>query len=278
MDPANHCTDPYARPAGLDTAFAASDGPGEPCLQPQDAALPTYCVLGRTKRPTRTVAVVGNSHAWRLVPALSLYAQQHGWQIVVAARIDCLGLMTTSVASDGASPSCLRWSAAVQRHLLAMPHLDAVVFAGYRYADAFTVGRQPTAQQERGREQQVLAFWSALARHGTRALVTDDVPGTRPVDTPTCIDRTRGDDPCSVPRSDVVASNPITDLADANPRLAAHVPLTQYFCDAQRCHALIGGVVVYFDSHHLTTSYSRSLARYLGDAVAAAMGSRSARP
>lgn len=272
MDPANHCSAPYARPAGLDTAFAASDGPGEACLQQNDASVPTYCVLGPTKRPSRIVAVVGNSHAWRLVPALTLYAEQHGWQIVVAARIDCLGLMTTSVASDGASPSCLRWSAAVQRHLLTMPHLDAVVFAGYRYTDAFTVGKRPSAQQERERQQQVLAFWSALAKHGTRAVVTDDVPGTRPVDTPTCIDRSRGDDPCSVPRSDVVAANPITDLADANPRLATHVQLTQYFCDAQRCHALIGGVVVYFDSHHLTTSYSRSLARYLGDAVAAAMG------
>ena len=75
-----------------------------------------------------------------------------------------------------------------------------------------------------------------------------------------------------------MGSNPITDLADANPRLAAHVRLTQYFCDAQRCHALIGGVVVYFDSHHLTTSYSRSLARYLGDAVAAAIGTGRAAP
>jgi hypothetical protein len=69
----------------------------------------------------------------------------------------------------------------------------------------------------------------------------------------------------------VITSNPITSLAQANPQLATYLPLTQYFCDASRCHALIGGVVVYFDSHHLTTPYSRSLARYLGDALAAAM-------
>jgi hypothetical protein len=54
------------------------------------------------------------------------------------------------------------------------------------------------------------------------------------------------------------------ELAQRNPELASYLPLTQFFCDATKCHALIGGVVVYFDSHHLTTTFSRSLAGYLG--------------
>jgi hypothetical protein len=51
-------------------------------------------------------------------------------------------------------------------------------------------------------------------------------------------------------------------------------PLSQFFCDAARCHAVIGGEVVYYDAHHLTTTYSRSLAPYLGAAVESALVSR----
>lgn len=39
--------------------------------------------------------------------------------------------------------------------------------------------------------------------------------------------------------------------------------LTDKFCVAGTCHALIGGVVVYFDSSHITSTYSRALAPYI---------------
>ena len=42
------------------------------------------------------------------------------------------------------------------------------------------------------------------------------------------------------------------------------VDTTLYFCDTGFCHALIGGVVVYFDDHHLTATYAVTLARIIG--------------
>ena len=48
--------------------------------------------------------------------------------------------------------------------------------------------------------------------------------------------------------------------------------LLPYVCDADTCHTVIGGLVVYFDDHHLTASFSRSLAPYLGAAVQEALG------
>jgi len=42
-----------------------------------------------------------------------------------------------------------------------------------------------------------------------------------------------------------------------------------YGVGSRQCHALIGGVVaVSFDSHYLTRTYSRSLARYLAHDMA----------
>ncbi|HET6818552.1 MAG TPA: acyltransferase family protein [Mycobacteriales bacterium] len=280
MVPANHCPRPFARPAHLDTEFAATDGHGDPCLQSYDAATPDFCTLGRKSSPRATIAIVGNSHAWRLVPALQLYGQRHGWQILVATRINCLGLITTPVVNGtGASPNCLNWSRLVLQRLLSTPHLDAVVFPSYRYADQFLEGMNGSATAVAATRQRVLATWSRLVAHGIRVIVPGDVPGMRPVIDPQCLAQSRTRyDPCAVRRSSVVRPNITFSLALAHPELATAIPLTQYFCDQVKCHALIGGVVVYFDSHHLTSTYSRSLARYLGAAVASALSAPGARP
>jgi hypothetical protein len=103
-------------------------------------------------------------------------------------------------------------------------------------------------------------------------LVLQDVPGVRPQLDPDCIAQSSArNDPCAVPRKRVVKSNLTTRLAQRHPELATYLRTDQYFCDAGRCHGLIGGVVVYFDGHHLTTTFSRSLARYLGDELAGAL-------
>jgi len=126
----NDCARPFARPKGLDTAFAAQDGGGDPCLQSQLASpAPHYCSFGQQRHPAKTIAIVGNSHAWRLVPALALYAAHNHWRIIEATRVNCLGLVTTAVSNDGASHACLSWSANVKQHFLAMRHLSGVIFA-----------------------------------------------------------------------------------------------------------------------------------------------------
>jgi len=45
------------------------------------------------------------------------------------------------------------------------------------------------------------------------------------------------------------------------------IDLTDAFCDAERCYAVVGGVVVYADHNHISGSYSRSLMPYLGPRI-----------
>jgi hypothetical protein len=100
----------------------------------------------------------------------------------------------------------------------------------------------------------------------------------RPVADPECLaESTARYDPCARPRASVVRPNLMADVAQEHPQTVTYLPLTKYFCDARACHALIGGVVVYFDSHHMTTTYARSLARYLGNDIAVALN-RPSRP
>jgi peptidoglycan/LPS O-acetylase OafA/YrhL len=271
MIPANRCRRPFARPPHLDTAFAASDGLSDPCLQPSSApATPEYCVFGARRHPRQIVAVIGNSHAWRLIPALALYAQHHHWEVIEADRVNCLGLITAATGPDGATASCLSWGAQVEQHLLTTQGLTGVVFAGYRYWQEFTAGPHPTAAEVDATRQQVLAMWRRYQARHIRVFAVQDVPGMRPTLDPECIQQSRVRyDPCAVPASRVIRPTLVGDLAQQYPSLATYVPIDQYFCSAGRCHALIGGVVVYFDQQHVSTTFARSLAQPLGSEIAA---------
>jgi peptidoglycan/LPS O-acetylase OafA/YrhL len=265
----NHCSRPYARPKNLDTAFARNDGRRDPCLQSNYVPPnPVYCTFGQKRHPKQVIAVIGNSHAWRLIPALSLYAKQHHWEIIEISRINCLGLITTPTGVKGASPSCLQWSSNVEKHLLGMRRLTGVIFPSYVQWETFTTGNNPTPSQVAATRRQIVAMWGKYRDHGVRVFVVQDVPGMRPTKDPECIQNSRASyDPCAVPRHGLIRPTITTKLSKQRPSLGTYVPFDQYFCDATKCHGLIGGVVVYFDQQHITTTYARSLAEYLGSRI-----------
>ena len=90
---------------------------------------------------------------------------------------------------------------------------------------------------------------------GIRVIVTGRVPGRDGTTTPTASHSQR------YPRPEFRASFSVVNQPDHGPRdIPAAEPV---FCDATGCHGLIGGVVVYFDTHHIPETYSRSLAPYL---------------
>jgi hypothetical protein len=277
MVPEHRCPHPYWRPAKLDLQAAAADGPNDPCQQGADATVPIYCSRGASTRPSLTIALVGNSHARRLLPGLAVYAQRHRWRIVTAMRSSCLGLVTRSIAPGAPTASCLLWSKRV-KHALVARHVDAVVFAGYRFDRHFLISARPTARQLRVARAAILETWKSFRAAGIRVFVIEDVPGMRPDDDPACIARSqRRTDPCAMRRSRVVGSSLAATVAEANPSVATYVPLTQYFCDARLCHALIGGVVVYYDSHHMTTTFSKTLGPYVASAIAKSLSTEQPR-
>jgi hypothetical protein len=58
-------------------------------------------------------------------------------------------------------------------------------------------------------------------------------------------------------------------LAAAKVPNATLVDLTDYLCPRELCPPVIGGTMVWRDSHHLTATYARSLAGPLGQALLA---------
>ena len=254
------CAAPFAVPPGLASAFAPIDkgSLAMPCSAP-DAEV-VRCEFGELDNPTRTIALVGNSHAGALVAGFEEYALDVGWKIVLMRKTGCVGA-STSVWTEA---DCATWSQKVLSQV-AGDEFDAVVFATNNNASKYLGPRDAPHDGLLANITENLATLAALKP----VLALGDVPAT-PVPAPACVDQFHLQyDPCATPRADGMEhDNLVAQAARAVPGVTS-VSLLPYLCDASQCHVMIGGVVVYIDEHHLSASFSRSLGPYLGPQLAA---------
>ncbi|MCU1412412.1 MAG: Peptidoglycan/LPS O-acetylase OafA/YrhL, contains acyltransferase and SGNH-hydrolase domain [Rhodoglobus sp.] len=261
------CASPFSA-AGVDTAFAAQDRGilgTTPCNSNGTAVV--RCEFGADD-PVRTIAVVGNSHAGALIPGLEAYALEHDWRVVLFRKTDCLGVSTVDATGSGGQP-CASWTRAVLDELVSSTEFDAVLFVSHKNALHYLTAAHPSAETEAALEDDISANLAAVEASGKAVVVVGDVPGTKPVPAPECVYRHGGRyDPCALPRSPdaLEDANVESRAASATPGIRTF-SLLPYLCGPTTCHSVIGGVVVYFDDHHLTATFSRTLAPYLGAVV-----------
>ena len=106
-------------------------------------------------------------------------------------------------------------------------------------------------------------------------LVVRDTPASmnQAEDTPTCLGLNT-DDPtaCDGDPAEWIRQDP---LADAAKRLASpyvhRVDLNKHICTDTTCPAVVGGIIAYADFNHLSATFSRTLAPYLGSAMLRAL-------
>ncbi len=218
-----------------------------------------------------TVALVGDSHANHYSPALLELAQRHGWRLMIIKYNDCTPSApgwSSSFATDN-SPPC---QAHRQRLLQALPEagIDVIV----------TSSRAPRYAVEPAEVQQAAAdaftqMWQAWSAAGIQVLVIADVPepGREVGDAGDCVLAHGADlDPCTSPRTQVVETDAMLVAARAHPSEHLHVlDLTSVYCDAQLCHAVIGGLPVYADNEHLTQVWAQSLTPLIDEALTPAL-------
>jgi len=263
MLPGADCDAPYAVPADLDTAYAASDkgSLAMPCSS--SGVTVTECEFGELDDPVRTVAVVGNSHAGHLMAGLDAYGLAHGWKVVLMRKTGCTGASTAAQTESG----CVEWTRAVFDELLGREDVDTVVFATNDESLHYVGSEQMGAAEIAEVEANVSGNLAALLAAGKGVVAVGDVPGAAEA-APDCVYLHRSDyDPCSTER--VPERNNVVAAAARATGGVGFVDLDPYFCDETRCHSVIGGAVVYLDEHHLTASFSRSLGPMLGAAIAA---------
>jgi peptidoglycan/LPS O-acetylase OafA/YrhL len=215
--------------------------PSDPCVYgPEDA--------------TQDVAVLGDSHSAQWVTALEGMAQERGWRLHLYTKSSCAFTDTEVRGPDGGPyTACGEWNRAVVGELEELrPDL---VFTSSSTASA------PAEETTPEEDLAVMAegmgrLWEEVARVSGEVVALRDTPRARR-DVVECV-AANLDDPSACERPAREA------LQDADPQEVAAresggevrwIDLTDRFCVDGGCPAVIGNVMVYRDSGHITSTY-----------------------
>ncbi|WP_460690823.1 acyltransferase family protein [Nesterenkonia suensis] len=204
--------------------------------------------------PRATIMLAGGSHAGHWQHAWLMLAEEHQWEILVATKGGCVFRHIDDLGGN----ECARWNADFAE-VVEERSPDVVVTPGTRLP------------RESGEEHIVdgaVDRWREITEAGAELLLLRGTP-RQPTHVPDCL-ASGGDALSCAPDGEKFAeTNPLEQID--LPEGTAAVDLTDLFCPQGQCAAILGNVVVYRDSHHLTNEYVETAAPYLEDRVREAM-------
>jgi peptidoglycan/LPS O-acetylase OafA/YrhL len=251
---------PRPRDASDDRGRAYADG----CLLDEGQVRSPACVYGDPRSRT-TVVLFGDSHAMQWFPALEATARRRGRRLVELTKSGCPPSLVAVLypPTPRRDRSCDGWrESALRRIERGRP---ALVLAGssmrYTVLDGDrTLGRGDSTRALGAGYAPTLTRLRAAA---ARVAVLTDVPRP-PGDIPSCVSGAM-----RRLRRCAFARGPAEKNAFAIPDAAARVPgietvdATDRFCLPDLCPAVVGDVLVYRNSGHVTASYMKTLAPWL---------------
>jgi hypothetical protein len=199
------------------------------------------------------------------LPALEAIATERKWRIVTYLRSRCpwTQTLTTVGAGDADRYSlCHDWGRDVLDKLTANPP-DLLVTTDRPVVgtpEDPTPGTASFGAIARG----MTAYWDRMREVGTHVVAVRETPEMG-MDVADCLS-TPGADmaDCGRPSGEALAEEPPTIQATrATAGGVGLLDMTDLLCPDGLCAPVLGNVVVYRDAHHLTRSYTLSLAPYL---------------
>lgn len=270
---ANDGCEPHGTELLLEPASAAADKPDpyqDDCWVLGDFTDQKVCTYGSTAPGASEVALIGNSHAGHWLPALQEIAEAENLRITTYLVSECFTVpVEIEFGSAERNAACMAWNERVLREtsdgrfdLLVVSNRTARPLAGVAAQDQADAAEQAhRASLERWREG------------GTPVVVIRDTPyATEIKNVPDCIAEHLDDLAACDGDRDREQPDPLARAAASFPDdEVALVDLTDLICADETCYSTVGGVIVYFDSGHLTGTFARSLAPYLRPAVMSAL-------
>ena len=235
------------------------------CLVPVSSAVPKACAYGDTSHPVLTVALVGDSIAGDWFTPLEKIAADRHWELVVELHSICplSSAMMITPSTGGPYTSCHSWGAAVMRDLITRIRPGIVITSDW---PGLATVRHPkggaAAQQEIGAGMD--AYWDQLEGHHIPVIAIKESPNMG-INIPECLSKNPSSPTkCTVPAAK--ALKPDLPTVFATKAASGRVPLVDMnplICGPVSCPPVIGNVLVYQDSHHLTSTYALTTAPYL---------------
>ena len=235
------------------------------CLDDPEAAAPKECVYGDTANPTLTVALVGDSIAGNWFPALNEIASQQHWELITDLHSDCAwsATMTIDPSTGGPYTACHQWGATVQRDLLSTIKPDVVITSDLP-SDGSLAHPQPGSSAYEDIGTGMAEYWTQLEGRGIAVVPIQETP-VMGYNVASCVAKYGvSSSKCEVPADKAIKQDPPTIQAARDMvGPVQEIDMNQFICGHTECREVVGNVLVYFDGHHLTSSYSKTLTPYL---------------
>lgn len=241
------------------------------------------CILGSASAtPDRIVAVVGDSHAGQWMTAFDAIGVERNWRIITYVKASCpFSAAERTLVNErfpGARSDCHAWVEEVTERLLASDEISYVFTASRTPAYGFespegVAFEDPTLDG-------FVAKWSELTEAGMTVFVIADIPMTGGVTVADCLaDHADDRSACAMHRRDALPGGGVSAAVAKSEDPDVHlIDLTPWMCDETTCFAVVGDVIVFHDSVHLSEDFSRALAPYILAVIDAAADSRSSLP
>jgi peptidoglycan/LPS O-acetylase OafA/YrhL len=227
-------------------------------------APPKECVYGDTTNPKLTIALVGDSVAGNWFPALQKIALQQHWKLVTDMRAVCTWTATMTIAVNGGPfTACHQWGVTVLHDLISTIKPDVVITSDLPDTGSTTHPKDgPQGYADIGAG--MAKYWTQLEDHGISVVPIQETPEMGyPV--PDCVAKYGAySAKCDVPADKAIKPKPPTVYATRDMAgKVKEIDMNGFICEQTRCRAVVGNVLVYFDGHHLTATYSKTMAVYL---------------
>jgi peptidoglycan/LPS O-acetylase OafA/YrhL len=254
------------RPPPVDAAEDRGKPYRDGCLVPEQATNSPRCVYG-ARRPLATVVLFGDSHAMQLFPALEHVALRRRWRLVNLTKAGCPP-STASVVSPLSRrryPECAAWREHALRRIEREERPALVLAAGSAHHQVLERGRRLDGEAA---TRALADGWRPVLRRlraaADHVVVTTDPPRV-PHDVPACVSEHLEElRRCAFARGRAaVRAQAVSDVLREAGGVRVLDP-TDQLCLAELCPSVIGDVLVYRNSGHLTASFAATLGPWLG--------------
>jgi peptidoglycan/LPS O-acetylase OafA/YrhL len=219
------------------------------CIAHDGQTQASICRLGAASS-SRTIAVIGDSHAEMWLPAILKFAQQDGWAVIPIMKSACTPALWPS--GSGQCPTWFRWA----MHEGALLHPDVTLITGH-YTYRSQIADNPGADQALGTalNQAVVDMKKA----SKRVAIIADVPqlARQPVDCLLASHATLASCSESLAPSEPNLTSVVAQLA-ATDRVGLIDP-TGWFCYQGQCPLVVGNLITYRDIDHVSATYAAAL-------------------
>ncbi|HVJ92898.1 MAG TPA: acyltransferase family protein [Labilithrix sp.] len=260
-------------PSPSEAGADLSSGHRARCLADPPFVSPIWCEMG-DPNGTYRVVVTGDSKIFQYFDALHEAGKALGWRILSATKAACpfADAKVLTLTDETPFETCREFDAALLEQLRSNPP-DVMITS--QYANRGLLPGQSTAPVTQVMIDGLVRRWSEVRSWGTKMIVILDNPTPNGVGHvyECLLQHPKNHEKCAFDRATgILNSGALTQRAAAERVPGTRiVDLTDYICPQDRCAPVIGNVLVYRQSSHLTNTYARSLAPVLTAKLAVAL-------